>query len=172
MSTTYKPVYTAAATYTISPQNVASSTTAGVQSDAVSNITDLYIDHLVSGFWTAGTTPTANTLAQAYFVAPLTDDLSSSVTWPDTITGAGAAAKTITSVGILATLGAVVGVCVVDGTTSNRTYPSLPTSAASKFGGVIPSRHVLFVIHNTAVNSNTTAGNHAWYRLPIQLQGV
>lgn len=172
MATTFKPVYTAAATYTISPQNVGSSTTAGVQSDVVSNVSDLYIDHLIAGIWTAGTTPTANTLAQAYYVAPLSDDLSSTLVWPDTITAAGAAAKTITSVGILATLGAVVGTLVVDSATSNRTYPSLPTSAASRFGGVIPSRHVLFVIHNTAVNSNTTAGNHAWYRLPVQLQGV
>lgn len=173
MSVTYKPVYVAGSTaYTISPENVASSTTAGVQSDAVSNITNLDLDYLVSGLWTSGTTPTANTGVQAWCVPPFSDDLSSTVTWPDAITGAGAAAKTITSVGILGALGQVVGSMLVDSATSNRPYYSVPTSIAAMFGWVLPPRHVLFVIHNTAVTSNATAGNHSWKYLRIQTQGV
>lgn len=176
MATTYKPVYAAGSTaYTISPANVATSSTftAGVQSDAVSNISNLDLDYLISGLWTTGTTPTTNTAVQAWAVPPLSDDLASTVTWPDTITGAGAAAKTITSAGVLSTLGALVGVGNVDSATSNRGYYSRPQSLLMAMGTLtISPRHVLFVAHNSGVNSNTTAGNHAWYYLRVQLQGV
>lgn len=174
MSTTYKPVYAAAsAAYTIAAQNVASSATfvAGVESDALSNITNLYDDLLVSGLWTCGTTPTTNTLVQAFVVPPQKDNLAGTVTWPDVFDGTGSA-ETVTSQGILYGLSRQLGGVLVDSNTSNRAYNLVPTSVALLFGGVLPSQHVLFVTHNTGVNSNSTAGNHEWDYLPIQWQGV
>lgn len=174
MATTYKPVYVAGSTaYTISPENVATSSTftGGVESGSVSNISNLDLDYLVSGLWTAGTTPTANTSVQAWAVPPLSDDLSATVTWPDVFDGT-ASAETVTSAGVLTTLGQVVGGMNVDSATSNRAYYSVPTSLAQRFGWVLPPRHVLFVAHNSGVNSNTTTANHAWYYLRIQTQGV
>lgn len=174
MATTFKPLYAAgSAAYTISPENVASSSTftAGVESGVYSNTSNLDEDVLVSGLWTAGTTPTNNTTVQCWCVPPLTDDLAGTRTWPDVFDGT-ASAETVTSAGVLATLGQVVGAMQIDSTTSNRGYWSAPASIAERFGRIVPPSHVLYVSHNTGVNSNTTAGNHAWYALRVQRQGV
>lgn len=174
MSTTYKPLYTAgSAAYTVSPENVATSSTfvAGVESNSVSNLSNLYLDILTSGLWTSGTTPTTNTYVQAWLVLPLSDDFSSTVTWPDVFDGT-ASAETVTSAGILSGLGYPIGTLLVDSNTSNRAYYQKPASLASMVGGIAPWRHVIFIVHNTGVNSNSTAGNHAWYYVGVQTQGV
>lgn len=174
MSTTFKPLYSAgSAAYTISPENIATSATfvAGVESSVYSNTSHLDEDVLVSGLWTSGTTPTANTTVQCWCVPPLSDDTAGTRVWPDVFDGT-ANAETVTSAGVLATLGQIVGAMQVDSATSNRGYWSAPTSIAERFGWVLPPSHVLFVAHNTAVNSNATTGNHAWYALRIQRQGV
>lgn len=167
-TTVSTPTYTATATITIAPENVASSSTfvAGVESTVVSNLSNKYSDVWVSGKWTAGTTPTANTQVQIWVYAPITDDLASSVTYPDVIDGT-SSAETMTSAGILQSglkLGAVLN---VDSATSDRTYPCAPFSVAALFGGRMPTRWGLFITHNTGVNSNSTAGNHAWYYTAI-----
>jgi hypothetical protein len=148
------------ATITISPENVATSSTfvAGVESGSISDVSNLDLDWLISGTWTSGTTPTANTQVQIWVVPCQTDDLSSSVTWPDVFDGT-ASAETVTSAGILqgcARLGAVLN---VDSNTSNRLYTCAFFSVAALFGGQLPTRIVLFVTHNTGVNSNSTSGN-------------
>ena len=151
------------ATITISPENVATSATfvAGVESNAISNVSNLDLDHLISGTWTSGTTPTANTQVQIWVVPAQTDNLSGTVTWPDVFDGT-ASAETVTSAGILqgcARLGAVLN---VDSNTSNRLYTCAFFSVAALFGGQVPTNYVLFITHNTAVNSNSTSGNHQW----------
>lgn len=151
------------ATITISPQNVASSTTlvAGVESDLISNISNLDLDHQISGTWTCGTTPTANTQVQIWIVPVLTDNLAGTQTWPDVFDGT-ASAETVSSVGVLQGLGRLLGVLNVDSTTSDRTYALAKTSVASCFGGALPTQYVVFITHNTGVNSNSTSGNFVW----------
>jgi len=171
-TTTYKEAFTASATLTIAPQNVATSATfvAGVESDVISNLSTLYADVLVSGKWTCGTTPTVNTQVQVWVYAPITDNLASTITYPDVIDGT-SSAETFTSLAILQGGLKLAAVLSVDTTTSDRTYPCAPFSVAALFGGRMPTRWGLFVTHNTGVNSNSTAGNHAWTFIGIKDTG-
>lgn len=151
--------YRASSTITINPENVASSSTfvAGVESDVYDNTTNKDVDVLIAGTWTCGTTPTANTQVLIYVVA-VRDDTP---TYPDVFDGTHSA-ETVTSFGVGQGFMKLGGVLNVDSTTSNRAYDCAPFSVAQLFGGVCPSKFVLFVTHNTGVNSNSTAGNHVW----------
>lgn len=151
--------YSSYATITIAPENVATSSTwtAGVESDAISNGTNLYDDALVAGVWRCGTTPTANTEVRIYVYAQQDD----TPTYPDVFDGT-SSAETVTSAGVLTGVVRLLGTLYVDSTTSNRDYFLAPTSVAERFGGVLPKRWGLFIAHNTGVNSNSTAGNHVW----------
>lgn len=156
-------------TITISPENVATSATfvGGVESGAISNTTNLDLDHQISGFWTCGTTPTANTQVQIWVIPCLTDNLSGTITWPDVFDGT-ASAETATSAGVLQGLGRIGASLNVDAATSNVNYPCAKFSVAALFGGFLPTNYVIFITHNTGVNSNTTAGNHVWQYQRIQ----
>jgi hypothetical protein len=44
--------------------------------------------------------------------------------------------------------------------TSDRTYYFSGVSLRGAFGGCLPSKIVLFPVHNTGVNLNGTAANH------------
>lgn len=156
---TVTTTYAASATITIAPENVATSSswTAGVESTAIDNSTNKYVDALVSGVWTCGTTPTANTTVIIYAYAQQDD----TPTYQDVFDGT-SSAETVTSAGVLAGAVRLLGVLTVDATTSNRAYYLAPTSVAQAFGGVLPQRWGLFIAHNTGVNSNSTAGNHVW----------
>lgn len=151
-------VYRASTTITISPENVASSSTfvAGWASGVIDNTSNKDQDVLVGGTWTAGTTPTVNTQVLIY-VGSVRDDTP---TYPDVFTGT-SSAKTLTSAGVGAGFLKLAAVLSVDTTTSNRVYDCL-FPVAQLFGGVIPLKCFLFITHNTGVNSNSTAGNHVW----------
>lgn len=163
--------YTASATITISPENVATSATrvAGVESGVVSNISNKYLDVLVSGKWTAGTSPTGGQL-DVWVYAPISDDLASSVTYPDAIDGT-SSAETISSENVR-NGGMKLATSVLMDTTTDRTYPIAPFSVASLFGGVMPSRWGLFLSHNSGVNSNSTGGNHAWSYIGLKISSA
>lgn len=151
--------YSSWSTITISPANVATSSdwTAGVESDVISNASNLYLDALVSGKWTCGTTPTANTSVGIYVYAQHDD----TPTYQDVFDGTGSA-ETVTNAGVLSGVVRLLGTLNVSATTSNVTYYLAPTSVAQCFGGILPKRWGLFISHNSGVNSNTTAGNHEW----------
>lgn len=150
--------YAASATITIAPENIATSASfvAGVESAVIDNTSNKYVDVIVGGTWTSGTTPTANTQVLVY-VGSVRDDTP---TYPDVFDGT-SSAETLTSAGVgrgFLKLGMAID---VDSNTSNRAYSAL-FSVAQLFGGVMPSKWFLFITHNTGVNSNTTAGNHVW----------
>lgn len=151
--------YAASQTITISPENVASSSTfvAGVESNSIDNTGNKYDDVLLAGTWTCGTTPTANTQVLIYVVS-VRDDAP---TWPDVFDGT-ASAETVTSSGVAAGFMKLAGVLQVDSNSSNRAYDMGAVSVATLFGGVMPLKWVIFITHNTGVNSNSTAGNHTW----------
>jgi len=54
--------------------------------------------------------------------------------------------------------------------TSDRTYHYSGVSARAVFGGELPSKFVLFIVHNTGVNLNSTAGNHEFSYVGIYPQ--
>lgn len=163
MPTSNKIAYASAANFTITLASLATSATwvAGRQSTAVDNTSNLYLDYLVSGKITVGTTPTASTEIRVYAVSMLDD-----TTWPDTF-GATDAAVTVTSNSSVAPGGYLRRLWTgwVDATTTGRAYFMPKCSVAQAFGGILPPKFALFVTHNTAVALNATAGNH-------QLTGV
>jgi hypothetical protein len=114
------------------------------------------IDVLLSGKITVGTTPTANTSIEIWIAAPIND----TPTWGGGIAGTGDAAATITNAQVKNGYLKLAAVLSVVATTSNVVYPFGPISVASLFGGVLPTDIVVFVVHNTGVNLNATAGNH------------
>jgi hypothetical protein len=150
--------YAAAATITIAPENIASSSTfvAGVESGVVDNTSNKYVDALLAGKWTCGTTPTINTQCLVYVFGVF----DSTPTYPDVMDGT-SSAETLTSAGVGRGFLKLAAVLDVDSTTSDRVYNYGPVSVAALFGGTMPTHWSVFITHNTAVNSNSTSGNHA-----------
>lgn len=149
---------------TITLASLASSTglVAGRESTSYDNSTAKDPDVLVSGKVTTGTSPTASKSIEVWIVAPIED----TPTWPDVFDGTDSA-ETATGRNVLfgsAKLGAVIA----SDNTSDRTYAIAPFSVAALFGGHMPKQFSVFVVHDTGVNLNSTAGNHAIYVQPIQ----
>jgi hypothetical protein len=128
---------------------------AGRESNEIDNTTNKFIDALVSGNITVGTTPTANTQINIYVWG---SDVSLATTVIDTLDGADSA-ETITNTGVLASALAIGAVIPVYATTSDVGYPIKPFSVANLFGKM-PRFWGLFVSHNTGAALNSTAGNH------------
>lgn len=151
-----KLVTPASSDLTITLASLATSSTfiAGRQSTAVDNSTNLYLDYLLAGVVTVGTTPTANTEIRVYVVALRNDS-----TWPDGV-GATDAAWSTTTAGKGSGYLKLAAVMLCDATTSNVGYSFGPVSVAALFGGVVPDKFAVIVTHSTAVNLNSTAGNH------------
>lgn len=149
-----KTAYAAAAAITNAIASLATSSTlvAGYESDVLDNTTNLYLDYLISGKVTTGTSPSAGTIE--IWAIGMQDDS----TWPDVFDGT-TSAETVTSRDILYACGRLVASITTD-TTSNRGYPFGPVSLASLFGGSVPAKTVFFTTHNTGVNLNSTGGNH------------
>ncbi len=148
-------------TITISAENQTSSSplSSGIMSDAISNVSNLDVDHLVSGTWTSGTSPTATRQVQVWVVPCLTDDLAGTVTWPDGLTlNAVQSWKSPMMVLGAAKIGTTL---VVDGP-SDLTYDCASFSVAALFGGSVPTTYALFITQNTTKASNATAGNFVW----------
>lgn len=149
--------YSSNTSITISPASTATSATfvAGRESNEIDNTTNKFVDALVSGKITVGTTPTANTVIGVYVWGA---DTSLATTPIDVLDGADSA-ETLTNTGILNALrlGAAIA---VPAATSDVGYWVLPFSVASLFGGVMPKFWGIYIAHNTGVNLNATAGNH------------
>lgn len=151
-----KITYASPATITMDLANLASSSTfvAGRESTQVDNTSNLYMDALVKGSVSVGTTPTANTIIAIYLWGAF---VSLGTTPIDTLDGTDSA-ETLTNTGVLQTLKLAVPVAVV-ATTSDIEYPVLPFSVAARFGSRMPQFWGLFVAHNTGVNLRNTAVN-------------
>ena len=125
---------------------------AGLESSIIDNTTDGFEDIILSGKATTGTSPTASRQIEVWAVA------WDSNAWPDVFDGT-SSAETITSADIKASLCKAVAIMPTNNT-SDRAYFFTGVSAKQVFGGVLPSKFVLFIVHNTGVNLNATAGNH------------
>lgn len=148
--------YSANTAITMDLANLASNATfvAGRESNEVDNTTHKYIDALVSGKVSVGTTPTANTTIAVYVWGA---DTSLATTPIDVLDGVDSA-ETLTNVGILYSLRRADAV-FVPAATSDVQYEVLPFSVASLFGGVMPKFWGLYVAHNTGVNLRNTSVN-------------
>lgn len=147
---------------TLTAASLATSATlvAGRESTVVSNTSNLYLDYIVSGQITTGTSPTGGEI-RIYAYAPL-KVASSAFTYPvattTALTGSDAAATFEAAQVVALRLASAIAV----NTTSDRAYAFLPFSIAALFGGQVPLKWGLFLTHNTGVNLNSTAGNH-WF---------
>ncbi len=149
--------YSANTAITMDLANLGTSSTwvAGRESTEVDNTTNKFVDAIVQGAISVGTTPTANTTINIFVYAA---DTSLATTPIDVIDGLDSA-ETITNTGVLYSmfrLGAAINVLV---NTSDIAYPVAPFSIAQLFGGVMPKYWGLFVAHNTGVNLRNNAVN-------------
>jgi hypothetical protein len=154
--------YPAATDATITIASLASDTNllAGAESNSISNLTNKYLDYLISGKIRTGTSPTTARSIQVWAVASW-----DGTNWPDVFDGT-ASAETITSANHKNAICRLVAEMATDAT-SDRDYHFSGGSIRDLFGGTCPPAFVLFVTHNTAANLNSTAGNHQ-----IRIQGV
>lgn len=127
---------------------------AGRESSQIDNTTNKFVDVLVSGSVSVGTTPTANTSILIYVYGAETSLASVNL---NTLDGTDSAV-TLGNVGILNALrlGAAINVPVA---TTDVQYIVLPFSVAALFGGTVPKFWGLFVAHNTGVNLRSNAIN-------------
>lgn len=163
----YPSTSTVAITCDIS--SLASSTVgAGRASTAVDNTTNLDLDHMVSGKITLGTTPTVSKAVSVYAYGIMSMS-SGTPTYPDSITGTDAA-KTMTSLNVMASALVLLWTGISDATTGRVLYMR-PTSIAQAFGSM-PSHWGLFVTHETVAALDSTSANHVFHYERIQSQTV
>lgn len=154
-----KTAYASSAAYTIGLASLATSATlvAGREGTAVSNTTNLYLDYLIGGKVTVGTTPTAATVIEIWAYGSVDD----TPTYPDVLDGTDSA-ETFDSPAIKANSMGLLDSLEVDETETDNAYWLRPTSLAKALtgGDFVPKNHGLFVTHNTVAALNSTAGNH------------
>jgi hypothetical protein len=146
--------YGSKTTITAAVASLASDTNllAGIESSIIDNTTDGFEDIILSGKSTTGTSPTASRQIEVWAVA------WDGGSWPDVFDGS-TGSETITSADIKSIICRSVATMPTNNT-SDRTYHYTGVSAKQVFGGVLPSKFVLFVVHNTGVALSSTAGNH------------
>lgn len=147
-----KNAYAASAALTITLNALASDTNllAGRESTVVDNTSNKYLDYLLAGAISTGTSPTTAREIRVYVYAMLDDS-----NYPDVFDGTDSA-ETVTNAGIRDSclkLAAVISTVA----TSDLAYPFGPVSVRSLFGGTLPPKWGVFVTHNTAVNLRSSA---------------
>lgn len=163
----FKSKYAASATIACGVASLATSAsrTAGRESDIVDNTTNLYVDALLSGQITTGTSPTVSKQIDVWVYSEDGNDVEG-----DVLDGADSA-ETITSENVRNALMKIALSILVDNT-SDRTYYFRGISVASLFGGIMPRKWGVFVSHDTGVNLNSTAGNHEFRYVGVHFQSV
>jgi len=157
-----KLAYAASSALTVTLASLATSADllTGREATAVDNSSNKYLDFLLAGKVTTGSSPTTAKQILICVVA-----LAEDAVWPDAFDGTDSA-ETITTVGIQNQICPAAAVIQTTGT-SDVTYWFGPVSVASVFNGKVPLKFTVFVSHNTAVNLNSTAGNQAIYITPV-----
>jgi hypothetical protein len=162
--TTATPVYSSSGALTITLASLASDANlvAGRESTAIDQKdTDDAVDVLVGGKVTTGTTPTASRQIEIWLYGSYDDtEFSGAATGSD----ANLTPSVKTSMKLLEVIPTV--------NTSDKTYKWGPYSVAQAFGGVVPVQWGVYVVHNTGVNLNATAGNHEVVRFPVKYESA
>lgn len=153
----------ASITITLASMATSSTLLTGRASTAV--VSGNWYDAVVSGKTMVGSSPTSGTEIRVYVYAQQND----TPTYPAYGTGGNLSgtdeAITFTSAGIRDASLYLARVIGVDATTSNNPFVIKPFSLLDvcRF---LPKRWGLFVTHSTAVNLNSTSGNHEFVYLP------
>jgi hypothetical protein len=162
--TTASPVYGTAQTLTCTLASLATSSTlvAGRQSAVADNAaTDHALDAIVQAKITVGS-PTANTQIELWAFG----------TGDGTNYSGGAGASDANLTPTNKTTMRLLEVIPVPNSTANVTYHSGPHSIQNAFGGTMPRKWGVFVVHNTGAALNATAGNHSIQYTPVQVQAA
>lgn len=158
MSSVYQTPGTQAA-ITLTPASLATSSSliAGRASTVVTS--GNWSDVLVSGRIMTGTSPTGGEI-DVYVYAQEND----TPTYPDSISGTDAN-KSFASANVR-DAAVVLARSMACDTTNNQSYEVKAFSVAALFGGVLPKRWGVWVVHSSGVNLNATGGNHEMVYLP------
>lgn len=157
--------YSGNTTITMDLASLNSSTTflAGRESAQIDNTADKYMDCLVSGFVSVGTTPTANTVIAVYVWGA---DTSLATTPINDLNGTDSTVS-LTNTGILNALRLGASIAV-PAATSDVQYAVLPFSVAALFGGAVPKFWGLFVTHNTVAALRATTNTNSFKYVGIK----
>lgn len=164
MTTTATPSYLTTVSHTMTLASLASDTNlvAGRAGTAIDNkVTDQAIDSLVQGKVTTGTSPTASKQIEVW--------LYGSYDGTNYTAGAtGSDANLTPQAKSLLKLLTIIPTT----NTSNQAYAWGPFSVAQAFGGNMPSKWGVFIVHNTGVVLNATGGNHFVAHVPMKYQSA
>ena len=143
----FKVKYATSATIAItSLASLASSTprTAGAESAAVDNTTNLYDTVLLSGVIKEGTTPTVSKQIDIWIYCDDGNDV-----YPDVLDGTDSA-ETITSENVR-NAGLTLAKSILVDATTDRLYYFRGIDVAALFGGTMPRKWGVFIAHDTGV---------------------
>jgi hypothetical protein len=158
VKTTYSSNNTITLDLGLTPLASSATFTAGRESTQIDNTSNLYIDALVQGFVTVGTTPTVGSI----IVYVWGSDISLATTPIDDLDGSDAD-RVLTNTGVLNSALRFARSIPVLETTSDIKYNIAPFSVAQLFGGIMPKFWGLFVTHDTVAALNTTSANHVFH---------
>lgn len=156
-----KTTYSADTTFTLdlglTPLASSATFIAGRESTQIDNTSNLYVDAIVHGFITTGTSPTVSTLINVYVWGNYQSLGTLNI---DTLDGTDSD-ETLTNTGILNSM-LRLGASIVVSSASNIKYDFAPFSVAELFGGIMPKFWGLFIAHNTVAALHTTSANHVF----------
>lgn len=156
---TIKTAYAASANFTLTLASLASSATAGRESTAIDNTTNLYLDAIVQ-IKVALQSGTPGSDKGVYIYAYGSEDGS---TYTDNASGSDAAI-TLRDPTALTCIGVIP--CPAAG---GLTYESQPMSIAAAFGGFMPRKWGIVVRNYTNVTFSAAEGDHSYKYTGITL---
>jgi len=162
--TTATPANQTVVTHTITLASLASDTSlvAGREGTAIDNAaTDDAIDAMVGGKVTTGTSPTAARQIEIWLAG----------SYDGTTFSGGATGSDANLTPSEKTLLKLLQI-IPTGNTSNKTYQWGPFSVAQAFGGCMPRKWSVFIVHNTGVALNATSGNHEVKHTPVKYESA
>lgn len=165
--TTATPLQGSPASHTITLASLASDTNlvAGREGTAINNGSggEDAIDAMVGGFVTTGTSPTASRQIEiwAYGSYDGTSYGGGCSGTDGNRTPEGSQKSQLKLLTVIPTTNA-----------SNQKYTWGPYSVAEAFGGLMPAKWGVFVVHNTGVNLNSTGGNHEVKHNPVKYESA
>lgn len=163
----YPATDSVAITLTLTSLATSSTFLAGRESTLITNSNN-DLDHIISGKFRVGTTPTANTEGRLYAYTEM-NVISGTPTYPDVFDGTDSA-ETLSHVGVFDSL-VLVQAVAIPAATSSLDYYIKKTSIKSLFG-YMPKNYGLFFAHNSVAALDSTAGNHVFHYERIQAQTV
>lgn len=151
-----KQAFGAATAFTITNANLASSATAGWQSNAIDNSTNLYDDALVMCDFAAVNTAPASSKAIFFYAFAIVDTAGALYTSPGSDSPGGTEATlTYPDIATLAIGAPILG--VVPYPVQNKVLRGGPWSVAKCFGGVLPPKWAIGMINHSGMTLSVTS---------------